>query len=80
MDISVYSVTLTAVVVGLVEVIKRLGLNDKWCPLLSVCLGIIAGVVYASTDIKQGILVGIAIGLSACGLYSGVKNTLEKRD
>lgn len=79
MDITVYSVTLTAVVIGLIEVFKQCGLPEKWCPIVSVILGMLAGVIYASSSLEEGILVGIAIGLSACGLYSGVKNTIKPR-
>lgn len=78
MDLSVYGITLTAIVVGLVEALKKVGLPTKWCPLVSIILGVLAGAFYSGTAIKEGILMGFAIGLSACGLYSGVKNTISK--
>jgi len=41
-------------------------------------LGIIVGIIYvAPNDPKQGILVGLSLGLAAAGLYSGAKNTKE---
>ena len=77
MDIAIYGVTVTAIIVGLMEVAKKLGLDTKYVPLTSVILGVLAGCVYGSGDIKSNILVGLAIGLSSCGLYSGTKATLE---
>ncbi len=42
--------------------------------LIAVLLGNVIGVVYiTSYDSKQGILVGVMIGLSVCGLYSDSK-------
>jgi L-cystine uptake protein TcyP (sodium:dicarboxylate symporter family) len=78
MDLSAYGITLTAVIVGIVEVLKKLGMPTKWCPLASLVLGIIAGIVYSGAALREGILIGIAMGLSSCGLYSGVKNTMQK--
>ena len=67
-----------ALIIGLVEVIKKIGCPSKWLPLIDVALGIISGIaVYGTSDIVMSIMTGIAIGLSACGLFSGVKNTLE---
>jgi hypothetical protein len=60
----------------LVEVVKRLGLPSKFAPLVSVVLGLVlAFLVYP--DPTQAILIGVAFGLSASGLYSGGKALLE---
>ena len=41
-------------------------------------LGIGIGIaLFAAGDLKAGIIQGIYIGLSAVGLYSGTKNTIE---
>ena len=74
----VYGVTLSAIIVGVIEVFKKLGLPHRWCPLIALILGILVGVFYVGEDVKEGILIGISIGLSSCGLYSGVKNTIGK--
>ena len=77
----VYGVALIALIVGLVEVLKRAGLPKKLLPIASLIFGILAGVFYASpTDLKSGILIGLMMGLSASGLYSGTKHTIEKDD
>ena len=65
----------TAVVIGLSEGIKRAGVNPKFIPVVNLLLGIAGGCIYVSPEnIKAGIFAGIIIGLSASGLYSGVKN------
>ena len=72
-----YSI-LTAVVIGLVEVAKKLGMSEKFAPLLALILGL--GFAFmgftANADLTQTIVGGIIIGLSAVGLYSGTKNVI----
>lgn len=72
-----------ALIIALAEVAKRLGLKKKFIPLLDLSLGIISGIVVFSIDsglsLIEGIILGIACGLSACGLFSGIKNTMEKQ-
>ncbi|NEU31968.1 hypothetical protein GN156_14445 [bacterium LRH843] len=76
----VYGVVLIPLLVGLVELFKTAGLPKKLSPIAALLLGVAAGVVYVyPEDIKGGIIVGIMMGLSASGLYSGTKNTIEKR-
>lgn len=78
MDLTVYDVALIPAIVGLIQVAKGLGLPHKFSPILGIVLGIVAGTVFVyPDDIKGGILVGIMIGLSTSGLYSGTKNTVE---
>ena len=71
-----------ALIVALAEVIKRMGLDSKYIPLVDLGLGLLAGilvyVVYQGYHPIEGIVIGTALGLSACGLFSGVKNVLEK--
>lgn len=70
---------LVAVVIGLVEVAKRIGVPEKFAPLVSLILGLglsFLGFV-ANPDLASTIIGGIIIGLSAVGLYSGTKNIVE---
>lgn len=73
-----------ALIIGLAEMAKRLGLPKKFIPLFDVVLGIIFGLLGCTLiqhySIPESIFVGIVNGLSACGLFSGVKNTLEKEN
>lgn len=74
----VYDIAIVPFILGIVELVKRLGLPSKFCPIVGVVLGVVIGMVYVSpTDIAQGVLVGASLGLSAVGLYSGTKNTKE---
>ena len=48
-------------------------------PFIALVIGIAVGVIYvAEFDLKQGILVGAMLGLSASGLYSSAKNTVRE--
>jgi len=78
-DMEIYGILIVPLILGLVEVAKRVGLPDKWSPILSVVLGLLAGVLLLSPeDIRRGVVVGLALGLSATGLYSGTKNIKEE--
>lgn len=77
----IYDVVLIPLILGFVELFKRAGVNKKVLPFIAVAIGIVIGVVYiANFDWKQGLLIGAMLGLSASGLYSGTKNTIEKGD
>lgn len=69
-------------IMGLAELVKKLGLDSKYIPLFDVIVGIVSGVgIYGiayNKGIINGVLLGLAFGLSACGLFSGIKNTLKK--
>lgn len=70
---------LIGVIIGIVELLKILGVPKKILPIASLILGVISGMVYLfPEDPQAGILMGIIMGLSASGLYSGSKNILEK--
>jgi hypothetical protein len=56
----VFGIAIIPLIVGLVQMVKGLGLDARYAPVASVALGV-----------GGGILTGIAFGLSASGLYSG---------
>jgi len=64
-------------IMGIAELIKNLGFNPKFIPVVNLVLGLVAGIGLNTDDIVKGIFVGLAVGLSASGLYSGVKNTKQ---
>ena len=76
MEISIYDVALIPVVSGLVELFKQTGLPQKYWALVSLVIGIIIGIIYID-PLKKGILIGMMVGLSASGLYSGTKSIQE---
>lgn len=67
---------LAALIIGLVEVAKQLGLPSRFAALLAVALGVALVAVQQYLQGKGGdvILAGIATGLAAAGLYSGAKS------
>lgn len=73
--------TQIALIIALAQLIKEVGCPTKYIPLIDLGLGILSGVVIFGIFMGQGILVGvllgIAEGLSACGLFSGIKNVKE---
>lgn len=74
----VYHVAIVPLIVGLVELLKGIGLPNKFSALVAALIGILIGIVYVSPeDIPRGILTGLSFGLMASGLYSGTKNTAQ---
>ena len=72
-----------AIIIALAEMIKKLEIVPKKCiPLIDVILGIISGLVVFGYSMGlgaiKGVILGLAIGLSACGLFSGIKNVKGK--
>lgn len=64
---------LIAVVVALTELFKRLGTPNKYLPLISLAIGLLAGVFYLDYALKEQVLYGVIIGLSASGLFDHTK-------
>ncbi|RBP27311.1 MULTISPECIES: holin [Bacillus] len=61
------------IVVGLSQIVKTVGLQTKYVPLLNLTLGIVLGVLFLDGDIKVNVFQGIIIGLSASGLFDHTK-------
>lgn len=71
------SAVIIAIITGLIEVFKKLGLNTKFAPVISVILGLFFVFYMANyTAIADIAINGLIIGLSACGLYSGAKTLI----
>ncbi|WP_205948547.1 hypothetical protein [Pueribacillus theae] len=75
----IYDVAVIPLILGLVELFKRGGLPAKYSPFVAVFFGLAFGVVYLDATLKEGIIVGLMVGLSASGLYSCTKNMIEKK-
>ncbi|MEH6979130.1 MULTISPECIES: holin [Bacillus] len=69
-----------AVVVGLSQVAKTIGLQTKYIPLLNLTLGIVLGVLFLPQDLKMNVFQGIIIGLSASGLFDHTKILIKDAD
>jgi len=67
----------TGLTIGLVEVIKRVTDKlERFIPTIALAIGIGLNVLYYGISIENGII-GIAIGLSSMGLFSGGKKTIK---
>lgn len=71
-------VTQIALIIGLAELCKQVGVPSRWIPLVDLALGLASGLcifgLALDLGVTKGIILGIAMGLSACGLFSGIKN------
>lgn len=65
---------------AMAEGCKLLGLHPKLVGITSVIAGVLEGVfLLHPEDLKSGIVVGLALGLSGVGLFSTGKNVNEFR-
>lgn len=73
-----------ALIIGVAEIIKRMGFNRKYIPLIDLGLGLVSGIcvfgLMLGYGAETGAVIGVALGLSACGLFSGIKNVSERND
>jgi len=68
------------IIIGLIQALKNFGLDTKLAPVVAIILGLAVsfGLAYfGETKAFEAIVLGLAVGLSAVGLYSSTKNTLE---
>lgn len=73
----IYGVAIIPLIIGIVELFKKGGLPAKYSPFVAVFFGLVLGLIFMDLAVKEGIIVGIMLGLSASGLYSGTKNMVE---
>ena len=65
-----------AIILGLTEVIKKLGLKSRFAPAVAVVIGIIAScVTYGFSG--QSAFLGVLLSLTAMGMFSGVKTSVK---
>lgn len=79
MDIQIVSASFLAlipVVIGVVAVVRKVGLARRYAPLASIVIGIL-GCSLLGGSWTEVILAGVIVGLSASGLYSGTKTTVK---
>jgi hypothetical protein len=73
-----YGIMAVPSIIGLVQVSKQTGLPSGLAPLAALLFGLLWGITEVfspgvQVPMIQGIFQGIGFGLSAAGLYSGVK-------
>ena len=75
---STFLVIIPGVIIALNQLFKKLGLPDKYCPIVNMVLGFIA--IFPLMDLGLNLLPAIVgslmIGLSAGGLYD-IKRAIE---
>jgi hypothetical protein len=76
------AVAIVPIIVALVQVAKMVGLPNKYAPLVSIGAGVLIGFLFGheGNDMSQTILSGVIYGLSASGLYSGIKTTAHAQN
>ncbi|OWZ84691.1 hypothetical protein [Natranaerobius trueperi] len=78
MEYEAYDVVLIPFVMGLIQVLKKLGMPKKLSPIVALVIGNVMGFVYlAPGEPEKAIIWGTSIGLASIGVYSGTKNTVE---
>lgn len=65
------------IILALVSALKSTGLNPKHAPIVSIFLGVAFFTLLGTDTFKVDIFEGLIAGLSASGLYSGVKTTFK---
>ncbi len=73
-------VAAVGVIIGLVSLAKAIGFPSKFGGLLAVAFGLAISfgyTFYAETQWFTAAIIGLAVGLSAAGLYSTAKNAAE---
>jgi len=70
-------ISLAAVVLGLGNIVGKLGLPKKLIPLCNIVISLALVFLEDEGPWSAKILEGIILGLTASGLYSGMKNVTE---
>lgn len=69
-SLAINGIVIVSLISAIIEMLKKVGLKEKFCPLVAALIGAILGVFYVvPTDVLSGLIVGISLGLSSCGLY-----------
>ena len=75
-DMVISGIPAIAIIVGVVEYFKSLGLPTRYAPLLAMSLGIVTGLVVEAVNTYPtispwvtAVVSGLAVGMSATGLY-----------
>lgn len=86
MEPIVNGIPLIALVISLVEWIKRFGVSGVWLNVTSMLVGVVIGIAYWATqnelvtfsDWFGAIIYGLFLGLIASGLYDAAKSVFDR--
>jgi ABC-type dipeptide/oligopeptide/nickel transport system permease subunit len=74
------AVAVVPIIVALVQVAKMMKVPNQFAPIVSIGVGVLISFLFGTGDnVGQTILSGILYGLSASGLYSGIKTTAHAK-
>ncbi|KAA8750125.1 hypothetical protein [Paenibacillus sp. UASWS1643] len=74
-----YEIGVVVAVIIAIGEFAKLYVAAKWIPLLSMALGLGAGLFYIPVDsVADGIMTGLMTGLAACKLYDIGRRRLRK--
>jgi hypothetical protein len=80
-NIAFSSTAIIPIIVALIQMFKLTGwVQDRYAPFVSVLVGIVLAFLMTeaiTAHIGQTVFTGIIYGLSASGLYSGIKTSSE---
>jgi hypothetical protein len=65
-------------IAAIVQAAKIAGLPSKFAPIASIILGVGLALILLDADVVARVGTGLVLGLSASGLYSYTKPTLQK--
>lgn len=68
---------LVPLVVGIIEAFKQIGLGARFAPVAALALGVLGAVLLGGGFDTTSLFQGVLAGLSASGLYSGVRTTMK---
>lgn len=77
MEITITIASLIPATMGVVEVIKRIGLPKRFLPLLALGVGVAGSMVLAGEATGILAIQGTIVGLMAVGIWSGGKSTIK---
>jgi len=72
-----WGVPAVPLILGLVELAKRLGFPSRWAGVLAVALGVVGSLLWMytqSSPLAQAVAQGLVVGLAASGLWSTEKS------
>lgn len=75
-DLSIFQTTVIPAIIFIIWVIIQMGLPKKYAPVVSLVLGLAAGIVFVGMS-PEGVVAGVLLGAAAVGFHSGTKNVIQ---
>lgn len=73
-DAELLQLLIVPLVIGLTEAVKKTGAVARmYWPIISIALGIVISIFLFDNDLQLEVIQGIVAGLTASGLWSGVR-------